>query len=60
MLNVSNIFSFQKANLNSRILMPPKKIPVKGAKGKAKAVSKEEKKQSKSPKPVDKGKFWTP
>ena len=40
--------------------MPPKKIAVKGAKGKAKAASKEEKKQSKSPKPVDKGKFQVP
>jgi hypothetical protein len=37
--------------------MPPKKIAVKGAKGKAKAASKEERKVSKSPKPVDKREF---
>ncbi len=57
MLNVSNIFSFRKANLNTPYLMPPKKIAVKGAKGKAKAASKEERKVSKSPKPVDKREF---
>ena len=43
MLNASNIFS-EKTNLNTHNLMPPKKIPTKGAKGKAKAQNKEEKK----------------
>jgi hypothetical protein len=36
--------------------MPPKKPAVKGAKGKAKAVEKEEKKQVKVAKPAPKGK----
>lgn len=40
--------------------MPPKKITTKGAKGKAKAQNKEEKKQAKNVKPVDKGMYWSP
>jgi len=59
MLNVSNIF-FQKKKSQYTHLMPPKKITTKGAKGKAKAQNKEEKKQAKNVKPVDKGMYWSP
>jgi len=37
--------------------MPPKKITNKVVKEKAKAINKEEKKQAKNAKPIDKGKF---
>lgn len=37
--------------------MPPKKTVLKGAKGKAKAQDKEEKKQAKAPKTTAKGRY---
>ena len=54
---VSNIFSENKSL--RLITMPPKKIAAKGAKGKVKAVEKEEKKQQKVVKQSTKGKLMS-
>jgi hypothetical protein len=53
-LLISNIFL--RKNLLQSQIMPPKKVVAKGAKGKAKAQDKEEKKQAKVVKPAVKGK----
>jgi hypothetical protein len=53
-LLISNIFL--RKNLLQSQIMPPKKVAAKGAKGKAKAQDKEEKKQAKVAKPAVKGK----